>query len=96
MSKKRGEQVADIRNRFRILLAQKETRDGRSYTYEDIQSATGISPTTLASYAKGRVTRFDSKTLKTLCDFFDCELSELLEYPPVTRQQEAAALMVAS
>lgn len=82
--------MTQIRNRFRILLAQKETRDGRRYTYEDIQNATNISPTTLASYAKGRVSRFDSRTLIALCDWLECEIGELIEYPPEMRQKNLA------
>jgi DNA-binding Xre family transcriptional regulator len=79
--------MAKVRNRFRVLLAQKEMRDGRDYTYEDIFAATGISPTTVSAYAKGRVTRFDTVTLVKLCDWLGCELSDLLEYPPVMSQQ---------
>ena len=86
----------EIRNRFRILLAQKEVRDGRRYTYDDIMATTGISRQTIASYATASVSRYDSKTLKAFCDFFDCELSELLEYPPVTRQQDATGLIPVS
>ena len=86
----------EIRNRFRILLAQKEVRDNRRYTYDDITDATGISRQTIASYATGSVSRYDGRTLKSFCDFFDCELSELLEYPPATRQQNATGLVPVS
>lgn len=81
--------MAQIRNRFKILLAQKELVDGRSYTYDDIRKLTGISPTTLSNYAQGTVTRFDEPTLVALCKFFDCELAELIEYPPDQSQQNA-------
>jgi DNA-binding Xre family transcriptional regulator len=84
--------MSKIRNRFEILLAQKQVRDGRQYTYDDIYAATGISPNTITSYTKQRVTRFDSKTVSALCDWLECDLSELLEYPPVTRQQKHTAL----
>lgn len=77
-----------IRNRFNVLLAAKETKDGRSYSYEDIREATGISPTTLSSYKRGKVTRFDEVTLVALCKWLDCELSELIEYPPEKSQQD--------
>lgn len=80
--------MATVRNRFKILLAQKEARDERSYTYEEIYAVTGISPTTLTSYAQGRVARFDSSTLTKLCDWLECELSDLLVYPPVMSQQD--------
>lgn len=79
--------MAKVRNRFKILLAQKEARDDRSYTYEDIYEATGISPTTLTNYAQGRVARFDETTLVKLCDWLDCDLSDLLVYPPEASQQ---------
>ena len=74
--------MSNIRNRFKILLAQKEVRDGRDYTYIDINEATGIAPNTISNYAKNRVTRFDSVTLMKLCDFLECDLADLLIYPP--------------
>lgn len=79
--------MAQIKNRFKILLAQKEAADDRKYTYDDIRKETGISPTTLSNYAQGTVTRFDEPTLVALCKFFDCELAELIEYPPDQSQQ---------
>lgn len=88
--------MAQIRNRFRILLAQKELRDDRRYTYDDIYEATGIGPGTLSSYAKNTVTRFDEKTLIALCDFLECELAELIEYPPVQSQQNSLSPLAAA
>jgi len=89
--------MAQIRNRFKILLAQKESRDGRSYTYDDIRMLTNISPTTLSNYARGTVTRFDESTLVSLCKFLECELAELIEYPPDLSQQDMALpVMVAA
>lgn len=84
--------MSKIRNRFEILLAQKQVRDGRSYTYDDIYEASGISPNTLTSYTKQRVTRFDTKTVISLCDWLECDLSELLEYPPAMRHQKTTGL----
>lgn len=88
--------MAQIRNRFKILLAQKELVDGRGYTYNDIRELTGISPTTLSNYAQGTVTRFDEPTLVSLCDFFQCELAELIEYPPDLSQQNMLSPVMAA
>ena len=85
--------MAQIKNRFNILLAQKKDRDGRGYTYEDISDATGVSPTTLSAYSQGKVRRFDEVTLVALCKFFECELAELIEYPPDQSQQNTGALI---
>ena len=81
------QRMAQIRNRFKILLAQKEAADGRKYTYDDIRGLTGVSPTTLSNYAQGNVTRFDEPTLVALCNWFGCELAELIEYTPAQSQQ---------
>jgi DNA-binding Xre family transcriptional regulator len=83
----------EVRNRFKILLAQKEARDGREYSYEDIYDATGISPTTISAYSKNRIGRFDAVTLVKLCDFLECSIGDLLIYPPSLSQQ---SLMVAA
>lgn len=83
--------MAQINNRFNILLAQKINRDNRKYTYEDISEATGVSPTTLSAYSQGKVRRFDEVTLVALCKFFECELAELIEYPPDQSQQSTGA-----
>lgn len=88
--------MAQIRNRFKILLAQKELQDGQKYTYDDIRQLTGISPTTLSNYAQGTVTRFDEPTLVALCNFFECELAELIEYPPDLSQQNTLSPVMAA
>lgn len=88
--------MAEIRNRFKILLAQKEARDGRSYTYEDIYRETGISPTSLTNYAKNRVSRFDGVTLTALCDWLECEIADLLVYPPSLSQHDLTAVQLAA
>lgn len=82
-----------IRNRFRVLLAQKETRDERRYSYDDIAAVTGLSPTTLSAYANSKVSRFDESTLTALCDWLECSLSELIEYPPAMSQHEGLAMV---
>jgi putative transcriptional regulator len=74
--------LAQVTNRLRILVAEKETREGRTITYRDIHEATGIAESTLASYMKNEVGRFDAKTIALLCDFLDCTPGELLDYSP--------------
>ena len=67
-----------IENRFKVLLAEKETRERRSWSYRQIQEVTGISPRTLSEYARNRVTRFDAHIIEAMCTFFDCEPGDLL------------------
>ena len=67
-----------IRNRFAVLLAEKERRDGRRWRYEEIREAAGVNPATLTKYARQYVTVFDFRTLARLCAFLECEIGDLL------------------
>lgn len=76
-----------IRNRFRVLIAEKEHRDGRSIPYTEIQQLTGIATSTLSAWASQRVVRYDADTLAALCAYLECTPGDLLEYLPPTRNQ---------
>ena len=67
-----------IVNRFKILLAEKETRENRRLTYRVVSEETGLSTNILTNYAKQRVQRYDADTLETLCKYFGCEIGDLL------------------
>ena len=69
-----------VYNRFKILLAEKETKEGIKYPYEKITRATGIAGSTLSSWASNKVKRFDADTIATLCNFFNCDLKDLIIY----------------
>jgi putative transcriptional regulator len=67
-----------IINRFAFLLSERERKENRTITYEDIHAATGIAPSTLSRWSRNRITKFDAETLDSLCDYLDCELCDLL------------------
>lgn len=70
-----------VRNRFLILKAEKQSRDGRSSaTYQAISATTGISTSTLSKWANNTIQDYNRTVLGRLCDFFDCDISDLLVY----------------
>lgn len=71
-----------IRNKFRILLAEKETRDGKTISYRDVQRETGIDASTLSDWANNAVKRYDADKLAALCEYFGCGVGDLIEYSP--------------
>ncbi len=84
-----------IANRFTELLAVKMRREGRKITHEMIAAATGLSTTTVGSWARNEVTRFDTPVVLVLCDYFDCGLGDLLVIETVedsTPEMEAPRL----
>lgn len=58
---------------------QKE-KDAERLTITSISEATGIARSTLTRFSQGDLTRVDISTLKTLGDFFDCPLSDLMRF----------------
>ena len=67
-----------VENRFRILLAQKATRQKQNIALMDVQRETGIAWSTLNSWANNHVTRYDAPVIKALCEYFDCQVGDLL------------------
>ena len=84
--------IGAIRNRFKIALAEKEVKDGRRYTYRDIQELTGVSTSTLTDWAQGKVKNVAVDTLAALCFFFECQPSALLEYMAPSKDDLLALL----
>ncbi len=69
-----------VENRFRILLAQKATKEKQNIALMDVQRETGIAWSTLNSWANNHVSRYDSPVIQALCDYFDCQVGDLLVY----------------
>ena len=65
-------------NRFRILVAQKAMKQQQNINLSDVQRETGIAWSTLNSWANNQVTRYDSAILVSLCDYFNCQVGDLL------------------
>jgi DNA-binding Xre family transcriptional regulator len=74
--------IGRMYTRFKVLVAEKEIRDGRKYTYDDIKVATGIARSTLSAYAQNKpsVKAYKKATLAKLCIFFDCDLGDLIVF----------------
>lgn len=70
--------TSSITNRFRILLAEKETREQRHIPLTEVQRDTGIAWTTLQAWANNSLQRFDAPVIAALCDYLGCEVGDLL------------------
>ncbi len=71
-----------IQNRLKILLSEKEYREGRKITYRTVAEETGLNMSTLTAYMTQRVNRFDKSTLETFCKYLACDVGDLLKYSP--------------
>ena len=75
-----------MRNHFQVLLARKAQRENRRIPLSEVSRETGISRYTLAALANNGVKEYPADVLATLCEYLDCELSDLLSLEEVTGQ----------
>ncbi|MDP9316261.1 MAG: helix-turn-helix transcriptional regulator [Chloroflexota bacterium] len=71
--------VKVIRSQFRILLAAKEHREGRSISLREVVRTTGVPISTVVGMANNTIKRVPLDELNTLCEYLDCEVGELLK-----------------
>lgn len=70
-----------IHYRLTELMRSWEQRHGEqpgSLTFRRLAHLVRLSPDTLNRIANQKVTRIDHETIEKLCDFFDCELQDLI------------------
>jgi putative transcriptional regulator len=68
-----------IRYKLKELIAQKSFVEDRRVTLDEVAEATGISRNTLSRIANTRGYSTTTDAIGKLCDYFDCEISELME-----------------
>ncbi|MBN2864960.1 MAG: helix-turn-helix transcriptional regulator [Thiotrichales bacterium] len=69
-----------IRFKLKELISKKEFYDGKRITLKQIAEATGINRMTLTKINTKVGYSTSTDTLNKLCSFFNCEISELVEY----------------
>ncbi|GAB6043483.1 helix-turn-helix domain-containing protein [Endothiovibrio diazotrophicus] len=71
-----------IRFRLKELVADREFREGRRVTLDEVAQATGIGRNTLTRIAGNRGHSTTTDTLDKLCDYFGCRIEQLVEHVP--------------
>ncbi|NRP52363.1 helix-turn-helix protein [Marinobacterium sp. xm-v-242] len=69
-----------IRVMLKEALLERSFKDGKSTTMKDVAYGTGIHPVTLSKIAKNNGYNASLETIDKLCDYFNCEVSDLLVY----------------
>lgn len=69
-----------IKNRIKILIAEKEIRENRKLTMRIIAQESGVSTNSLVAYTNQDVVRFDAVVLDAFCKYFNCGVGDILFY----------------
>lgn len=67
-----------MRSQLRILLAQKSDREGRTISLRELQRETGVPISTVMGMANNTIKRVPLDELNQLCDYFDCDVGDIL------------------
>ena len=67
-----------LRNRFVMLLARKEQREGRRIRNKEIAQAVGVNEHTVARWIRNDVGKIDVPVLEAFCNYFECDVGDLL------------------
>ncbi|MDM8527623.1 helix-turn-helix transcriptional regulator [Anaerolineales bacterium HSG24] len=67
--------MGTIKTKLFVVRAKKGIK-----SMQIVAKETGLSPATLYNFENGRTKRVDYNTLASLCQYFGCEVGDLLEY----------------
>ena len=68
-----------IRSHMRILLAAKSQHEGRTISLREVQRDTEVPISTIMGMANNTIKRVPLAELNALCDYFDCDIGDLLK-----------------
>jgi putative transcriptional regulator len=72
--------IRKVKNRLFELIRQKELKDSRRITQKEIAEFAGVAEHTIINWIRNNTTRYDTNVVEAICDFFDCELCDLLYF----------------
>ncbi|SDM97378.1 helix-turn-helix domain-containing protein [Vreelandella arcis] len=80
-----------IRFRLKELLAEKGFQENRRVTLDEVSQATGIHRTTLSKIANQRGYNTGTENVDRLCEYFECNVADIIEYVPTPDKSEPTA-----
>jgi putative transcriptional regulator len=72
--------VRRVKNRLFDLIRQKELKEGRRITQKEIAEFAGVTEHTIINWIRNKTTRYDTLVIERVCDFFACDLCDLLYF----------------
>lgn len=75
-----------MKSQLRILLAQKGHQEGRTISLREVVRATGVPISTVMGMANNTIKRIPVEELNDLCDYFNCDVGDILKRETVPNQ----------
>lgn len=68
-----------MKSQLRLLLAAKGHKEGRTISLREVVRDTGVPVSTVMGMANNTIKRVPLDELNTLCDYFNCDVGDLLK-----------------
>lgn len=81
--------MAMVKSELLELWTEKERREGRRLTIEEVSQATGLDRKTISGLLKGETSQFNASVLARVCEYFDVKDGQPVPFLKV-RYPEAA------
>jgi DNA-binding Xre family transcriptional regulator len=69
-----------MRNRLLELIQQRERKTSRRIKLKDLADFVGVTNHTVTSWIRNDVRKYEAHIVEGFCDYFDCDLSDLLYF----------------
>jgi len=80
-----------MRSNLVVLAAQKAQREGRRVSLIRIATETRVSKYTIYALANNELSEFPKEVIEKLCNYFGCEIGDLLMLEEVEAVEEKAS-----
>ncbi|HEX2906684.1 MAG TPA: helix-turn-helix transcriptional regulator [Phototrophicaceae bacterium] len=67
-----------MQNRLLALMGEKQARENRPITSTEVARAVGMSRQAIHKWIHNDIGAYPSDTLDRLCEYFDCEVGDIL------------------
>jgi DNA-binding Xre family transcriptional regulator len=72
-----------VRNRLLELIQERERKINRRIKLKDLASFVGVTNHTISSWIRNDVRKYEAQIIEGFCDYFDCEIGDLLYFEMV-------------
>lgn len=77
-----------LKNRLLILIQERERKMSRRIKLKDLASFVGVTNHTVTSWIRNEVRKYEAQIVEGFCDYFDCDLVDLLYFELVEVEEE--------
>lgn len=69
-----------VKNRIVALIGERQAKTNKTVTPSDVAEAVGLSRQAIHKWVHNQITTYPADTLDKLCEYFDCQVGDILFY----------------